>query len=373
MADFLPPYPGVSIDADTEIPGYTLDEKKITEILHDENTQKSVSDEIAKLSKLTLSVEESFHAVEDLLQRLISSPKYPSTFRGRFDGLSRKWSTYRKEYTSLLWESRTVAGKAHSDARIFYQTVIPWLQKDNVNVAEKIAGLDGYIKSLEKNVKNSETLSQKYSDLKRNVMKFSEEWDETIESCKGEIAIINSEVDALDEEIHELGRAIQGLKKKIGVLWGACATAVGGAGVAMLLGAICPLTWIVILAGAAAVAAGGAIYYYHVKRKHDQLNEARNEKLRQRERLCQNLETMEELHYSLESTAPEIQHVIDTIGTFAQVWNMICMDAQGIKDGLEKTQDLAFMPSLAKDNLEATAAMYQTLCNALYKFQTTIS
>ncbi|KDQ12209.1 hypothetical protein BOTBODRAFT_57031 [Botryobasidium botryosum FD-172 SS1] len=336
-------------------------------MLHDKNTQKSISDEIAKLSKLTLTVEESFHKVEELLLLLVSNREYPSSFKDGFVDLSRQWSAYRKEYTQLLWESRAVAGRARSDAAIFHDTVIPWLQEDNVNLAEKIAGLGKYIKSLEGNVESSKDLSQRYSNLKRNVEKFSRDWNATIESCKTQIAAISKNVKALDEQIHELGQKIQGF---IAFLMGGCAVAVGGAGAAAILGVICPLTCMIIWAGAAAVAAGGAIYYRHVKQQHDELIETRDEKLRERKSLRKDLNTMQQLRSSLVSTAPEIQNVIDTIGTFAQVWNMICMDAQGIKDRLEKTQQLTFM---AKRNLQTTADMYQTLCSALYQFQTTIS
>ncbi|KDQ12216.1 hypothetical protein BOTBODRAFT_34814 [Botryobasidium botryosum FD-172 SS1] len=343
--------------------------EKIAEFANDPNVKKDILAEMDKLSELALSIKSSFDVVSKLLKEALENASL-NELQERLKEFSEEWETYCQSYNDLLKQSRDTAKKAGDSADEFFKRVIPLLLDDTVSMKQKKEALEVYIKGLDGNADQSKDMSQQYSDLKRNVENFSLRWPDVVQIAEEDKAKLDKELDALNASVAELDEEVERLRAKVKKMKDIIIVAGTCCGCCTALGWICPCYWIPAFFLSWVIGIIGVLLY-KARRKLKRFKNKLFEKNGERDKKAKELDKLRDLQATLEKATPSIAQVFETLGKFAEIWAMIRADGVQVSAGLDSLSDM-HIPSLFKDMLEATKALYETLAIALRRYEANI-
>ncbi|KAH8105133.1 hypothetical protein BXZ70DRAFT_1004664 [Cristinia sonorae] len=348
------------------------DQQKVINDLSNEvsspQAEKTLIDEITELAGATFDVDDSFNRIMRLFEKVETGGASPELIKD-VNYLMRTWDGHHTTFTSLVWRSREVAGKAMAAADDFRKDFVGFLADDSVSVAEKKKEIENYMQKLARDAEASKDMSQGFTDLQKSVEAFQTEWRRIID--KYDLDAMNARITELDGIIKNLEHTLADLNKKIKELTVAIKAMSAVSGILGFFSFICPVFIIAGLFSVASVAVAAALKAKAEDEKHKVTGDiARNKQ--ERAMLQATLKAVAQLKAGLDGSQVDFVTISTKLGMFAHVWAVIRADLQAIKEKLDYANGTE-SKALFKARLDNAAKLYASLSKALRQYQNIVT
>ncbi|KAH8099328.1 hypothetical protein BXZ70DRAFT_292725 [Cristinia sonorae] len=156
--------------------------KVLSAHLSNHKTTEAIHDEIERLTNQALSINDTFDNLSRLLKSVADESK--PDMKKDVEALEQRWKDHAHNYTTFLWNSRNVAGKAEATASDFATDFAEFLKDPEVTKEEKRTEMDNYLQKLDKDAASAKEASQSLADLRDGVKKFYRDWKALIKKYK---------------------------------------------------------------------------------------------------------------------------------------------------------------------------------------------
>jgi len=347
----------------------------------------ALAEHIAALAGTACEIDQAFFNIEATFESVVQENP-TGAFKDDVESLQAKWKKNRQDFNDLIWQSRTVAGKAEGSCKDFADVMVSKLfLEDKYSVAVKIDQIAPYIKVVKGNITDSTNVAAGFTALSVRVKDFKDNWAKIVTKYKTEIEeeekkfadSINDQISNAQKELDAATKKLADANKKVSTMSkvGGIVKAVGG--ILSFLPNLLPIPFAGIISKVMGIVTGVVAQattqlpdcvpmQKDVDAKKAVLDKLQADK---KNHEVPNKKALTKLETGLTNSKGDFDLIIDKLSLFSGVWDSIVDDLSSILEVLESMKTNDDVPTF-KSKVKSVGDMYSALQACLNKYGTTV-